>query len=181
MFPLLSSNWVVCYCLPLVPQAPVQNQVLQGCWCAATLEISSPRVCRSLGSGPAHEAVSVHLPPLGPTFLETVTPGSRVAVFLSPFQRNSIPLQLLASCRKPDSILCVVWSCLVLIPCYHCLGPDLEPSMPWLYPCSLLEIYGPRDACLLFDPSYPFSVISSYIWPVIAMCLEMGEFVEEWI
>lgn len=176
-------EWACC-CLPLTPWAPGLKQVLRG--------VPAHIVCCSVGDIQSQNLQETWLrsclwgyifPPasLVPIFLETVIPSSRVTVFLGPLQRRGTPFQLLASCRETDSILCLMWSCLVpvslleSVSCHHCLGLDLEYSMPLA--SSLFTVEDFWDACFFFHPSYLLLIISSYIW---LMCLEMGEGVEEW-
>lgn len=55
---------------------------------------------------------------------------------LNPLHRRRTPLQFLAACREPDSILCLEWSCFVSVSLLEsvsyrcCLGPDLESGLP---------------------------------------------------
>ena len=100
-----------------------------------------------------------------------------MAAFLSPLEGRGTLLQLLASYREPDSILCLAWNRLVptsLVsqpPAATAWVQTWNPACIWLHSCSPLWTSGPTDACLVFDPSYLFVGISSicdlsllYIW-----------------
>ena len=133
---------------------------------------SPPAPHPRLGTAPRHriclqksDVVSVLLSPQVPIDLETVTPRGRVAALLSPPQR-----------RGTDSYSWLHAGSLTLFrPCVELFGscfffgmgllPPLSGSRLGaqhalgFHPCSLLQISGPRDASLAFDPSYLFLVI----------------------
>ena len=157
----------VCSCLPLTPQVPVQNRYrhISAPLSCCNLGLSNLRACRRLGLVSGCDVVSVLLSPQVPIDLETVTPRGRVADLLSPPQR-----------RGTDSYSWLHAGSLTLFrPCVELFGscfffgmgllPPLSGSRLGaqhalgFHPCSLLQISGPRDASLAFDPSYLFLVI----------------------
>lgn len=112
IFPFLSSSGVGML-LPS-PNSPGSSPeprltgLFQHTSSAKKLGLSCLRAFRRLGSGVVHEALAIHLPAYVPIFLETVTPSSKGAPFLRPLERRTTSLQLLASCKEPDSRLYLV-------------------------------------------------------------------------
>ena len=157
----------VCLCLPLTPQVPVQNRYrhVSAPLSCCNMGLSNLRACRRLGSVSGCDVVSVLLSPQVPIDLETVTLRGRVAALRSPPQK-----------RGTDSYSWLHAGSLTLFrPCVKLFGSCFSFGMGLLpplsgsrvgaqhalgfHPCLLLQISGPRDASLAFDPSYLFLVI----------------------
>ena len=176
----------VCSCLSLTPQVPVQNRYrhVSAPLSCCNLGLSSLRACRRLGSVPGWAVGSVLLSPQVPIDLETVTPRGRVAALLSPLKEGALTP---TPGFMQGAWLCshLVWSCLAPISLlewvsrYHCLDPDLAPSMPLSVTLAhCCEFLVPEMLPLPLIPVISFW-LSFNIQPVLAMFLEMEEVVEQ--
>lgn len=125
----------VCSCLPLTPQVPVQN------WYR---HVSAPSCCNLNNpvSEPAGDLAQSLVVLLGrsavsqvPIDLETVTPRGRVAALLSPLKEGALTPTpgFMQGAWLPSDLVELFgsyFSLLEWVSHYHCLDPDLEPSMP---------------------------------------------------